>query len=244
MAPATFAKLLSTIRPRLQFQAYLHHPYSVLGAGPMQKARYPNVHLTQLPQFSRDLKKWFKRSVDLWITEYGFETEPAEPRGVTPAQQAAYAVQAMDYLRRVPTVKMFIWFILRDDATSTWQSGLLNRNSTKKPAFGTFAAKAKPLDARNPVVRAKINVAPVVRLSIQELASRNGAGALVGANIKVYGPNNVFQAGMQMQSSIGQDGWATFRFAPNGTRRTYYLYFDIQDKNGNAIQRQATLIIA
>ena len=83
-----------------------------------------------------------------------------------------------------------------------------------------------------------------MRLSIQELAARNGAGALVGANIKVYGPNNVFQAGMQMQSSIDQDGWATFRFAPNGTRRTYYLFFDIQDKNGNVIQRQATLIIA
>ena len=52
------------------------------------------------------------------------------------------------------------------------------------------------------------------------------------------------KAGIQMQSSIDQDGWATFRFAPNGTRRTYYLYFDIQDKNGNVIQRQATLIIA
>ena len=49
---------------------------------------------------------------------------------------------------------------------------------------------------------------------------------------------------MQMQSSIGLDGWATFRFAPNGTRRTYYLFFAIQDKNGNVIQRRATLIIA
>ena len=53
IAPATFARLLSTARPRVQFQAYLHHPYSILGAGPMQKARYPNVHLTQLPQFSQ-----------------------------------------------------------------------------------------------------------------------------------------------------------------------------------------------
>jgi hypothetical protein len=79
---------------------------------------------------------------------------------------------------------------------------------------------------------------------VQDLAARNGAGALIGANIKVFGPNNVFQSNIQMQSSIGADGWATFSFAPNGTRRTYYLFFAIQDKNGNVIERQATLIIA
>lgn len=243
IAPATFARLLSTVRPRVQFDAYLHHPYSILGAGPMQKARYPNVHLTSLRRFSRDLNKWFKKPVTLWITEYGFETKPGEPRGVTTAQQAAYAVQTMEYLRRIPTVRMFIWFIFRDDPTSTWQSGLLNRNGTRKPAFGTFSSKAKPLDARNPIVRVKLNVTPVVKLSVLELAARNAAGTLLGANIKVFGPGGQFQAGIQMQSSIEIDGWATFVFAPNGTKRTYYLFFDIQDKNGNVIKREVTLVI-
>jgi hypothetical protein len=244
IAPATFARLLSTAKPRVQFQAYLHHPYSILGSGPMQKARYPNVHLTSLRQFSKDLNRWFKRAVPVWITEYGFETKPGEPRGVTTRQQAAYALQTMEYLRRIPAVKMFIWFIFRDDPTSTWQSGLLNRNSTKKPAFGTFALRAKPLDARNPIVRARLNVAPVVKISVLELAARNAVGTLIGADIKVFGPGGQFQAGIQMQSSIEADGWATFVFAPNGTKRTYYLFFDIQDKNGNVIKRQVTLIIA
>ena len=100
IAPATFARLLSTARPACSSR----HTSTVLDPrqGPMQKGRYPNVHLTQLPQFSRDLNKWFKKSVNVWITEYGFETKPAEPRGVTAAQQAAYAVQAMNYLRRIP----------------------------------------------------------------------------------------------------------------------------------------------
>jgi cellulase (glycosyl hydrolase family 5) len=244
LAPATFARLLSTSKPRIKFDGYTHHPYSVLGKGPTQKARYPNVHLTQLPQFSKDLNKWFHRKVSLWITEYGFETRPAEPRGVSMSQQAVYVRQTLSRLRNIPAVTMLIWFIFRDDPTSTWQSGLINRNGTRKPAFAAFAATAKTLDARNPVVRAKLNQAPVVRLSVQELAARNGSGTLVGADIQVYGPNGQFQAGMQMQSSIGVDGWATFVFAPNGTKRTYYLYFAIQDKNGNVIQRQATLIIA
>jgi hypothetical protein len=244
IAPATFARLLSTSKPRVKFDGYAHHPYSVLGAGPTQKARYPNVHLTQLKQFSRDLHKWFKKVPSVWITEYGFETKPGEPRGVSSSQQALYVNQAFNILRNIPTVKMLVWFILRDDPTSTWQSGLINRNDTRKPAFSSFASKAKPLDARNPIVRAKLNRAPVIRLPVLELAARNGSGALIGANIKVFGPNSQFFGNIQMQSTIAKDGWASFTFAPNGTKRVYYLYFEIQDKNGNSVERQATLVVA
>jgi Glycosyl hydrolases family 39 len=244
IAPATFAKLMSTSKPRVKFDGYAHHPYSVLGAGPLQKARYPNVHLTQLKQFSKDLHKWFGKVPNLWITEYGFETKPGEPRGVSSSQQAAYVSQSMNILRNIPTVKMLVWFILRDDPTSTWQSGLINRNDTRKPAFAAFAAKAKLVDARNPLVRAKLNRAPVVRLPVLELAARNPVGTLIGANIKVFGPNSQFFGNIQMQSTIARDGWASFTFAPNGTKRIYYLYFELQDKNGNKIERQATLVVA
>ena len=249
IAPATFARLLSTSKPRIRFDGYAHHPYSVLGQGPLQKARYPNVHLTQLPQFSKDLHKWFGRPVFLWITEYGFETRPAEPRGVTLSQQAAYARQTLNLLRRLETVQMVVWFIFRDDPTSTWQSGLISRpstsstNGTRKPAFASFASTAKPLDARSPIVHAKLNRAPVVRIPALELAARNGTGTLIGANIRVYGQGSQFYGNIQMQSTIARDGWASFTFAPNGTRRVYYLFFELQDKNGNKVQRSATLII-
>ena len=243
LAPATFARLVSKSRPRIRFDAWAHHPYSVLGQGPSQKARYPNVHLKQVPQFAHDLSKWYGRRVNVWITEYGFETKPGEPRGVTSLQQAGYASQTITILRRMPSVKMLVWFIFRDDPTSTWQSGLIDRLGVKKPAFATFSSGAKPVDARNPIVLAKLNVAPIVRLSVQELAGRDGAGATIGANIKVFGPGSVFFGNIQQQSTIGTDGWATFTFAPNGTKRTYFLYFDIQDKNGNAVERSATLVI-
>jgi hypothetical protein len=243
MAPATFARLLSLEKPTIRFDAWAHHPYSVLGQGPLQKARYPNVQLTQVPQFSKDLSKWFRRTVTLWITEYGFETKPAEPRGVSLSEQASYATLTLDSLRRVPTVKMLIWFIFRDDPTSTWQSGLVNRNGTKKPAFTSFSAGAKPVDARNPIVRAGLNVAPVVRIPVLELAARNPVGTTLGANIRVYGPNSEYFGNIQQQTVIGQDGWATFTFQPNASKRVYYLFFDIQDKNGIAVKRSATLIV-
>ncbi len=65
----------------------------------------------------------------------------------------------------------------------------------------------------------------------------------MGANVKVFGPNNVFLSNNQMQAGIGYDGWASFQFPTNGTKRVYYLNFDINDKNGNTLKRNATLII-
>jgi hypothetical protein len=242
IAPATFAHLLSLSRPTVRFDAWAQHPYSILGQGPLSKARYPNVHLTQLPQFEKDLKKWYKKPVTIWISEYGFETKPAEPRGVTLAQQAAYAQQTINLLRRSPYVGMLIWFILRDDPTSTWQSGLETRNGARKPAYATFAASAKPVDVRNPIVRAKVGVPSVVRIPVLELAARSGTGATVGANIKVFGPGGVFFGNIQQQTTIATDGWAAFTFPPNA-KRSYSLNFEINDKNGNTLTRSATLII-
>jgi hypothetical protein len=87
-------------------------------------------------------------------------------------------------------------------------------------------------------------VAPVVRIPVLELAARNPVGTTLGANIRVYGPNSQYFGNIQQQTVVGQDGWATFTFEPNGTKRIYYLYFDVQDKNGIAVKHNATLIVA
>ena len=90
--------------------------------------RWPNVTLTQLPKFETMLGKWFKRpDIPIWITEYGYQTKPAQPKGVTLAQQRAYLREAINIAANDPRVQMFIWFILRDDPTSAWQSGLVSR---------------------------------------------------------------------------------------------------------------------
>ena len=181
---------LSTSKPRIKFEGYTHHPYSVLGQGPKQKARYPNVHLTQVPQFSRDLHSGsagpFALDHGVWVRD-----EAGRATGVTLFQQAAYTRQTFNFLRPIHSVKMLIWFIFRDDPTSTAERAL-NRNDTRKPAFAAFASTAKPLDARNPVVAARLNRAPVVRISALELAARNGSGAPIGANIRVYGLGSQF----------------------------------------------------
>ncbi len=243
IAPGTFARLLSTVRPALRFDAWAQHPYSTLGAGPLQRARFPNVHLVNLPQLEDSLKRWFrKRSVPIWVTEYGFETKPGEPKGVTPARQAAYARQALQLLRDLPYVEVFIWFILRDDPTSTWQSGLLNRDGSRKPAFAAFAAAAKPLDARSPIIRVRRNQVPVVRIPVLELAARDGVGETIGATIRLFNQGQL-AAVTQLQTKIDVDGWATFVFGRSAVPATYLVTFDLNDKNGNTLQRTATLVI-
>ena len=231
--------------PRVRFDAWAHHPYSDLGFGPTQRVHYPNVNLTQLPRFEKDLDKWFHRKgVPIWITEYGFETKPAEPKGVTFAQQAAYARQAIAIAKKDDRVQMFIWFILRDDPTSTWQSGLLDESGSRKPAFATFTASARQVDFRSPVVLIKAKRSnPTIRVPVWDLLVRDGVGAQLGATIKTYyGRRNI--AVSQPTSTIALDGYASFvvPLKKPPAEAVYTVSISINDRNGNRIYRSATLV--
>ena len=47
---------------------------------PTQKVRWPNVNLTSCRGSSSRWSSWFHRVVPIWITEYGYETKPGEPK--------------------------------------------------------------------------------------------------------------------------------------------------------------------
>jgi len=211
-SPGRFAKLLSKQRPRLKFDGWSHHPYpTTLRQRPTQRVRWPNVTLRKVPKFADALADWFKReSVPLWITEYGYQTRPAKPGGVTLAQQSAYLRQAIDFAAGDPHVDMFIWFILRDDPTSDWKSGLVSRSGAKKPAYAAFSRAAARYDGREPLIRLDYGAQyPLVRFPALELWSRSGTGAKVGLTVAVYG-----QVGRRLRlvrtaqpvSRIGYDG--------------------------------------
>jgi Glycosyl hydrolase catalytic core len=238
-SPGAFARLLSLERPVLRFNAWSHHPYSTTPSSPpRQRVRWPNVNLSQLPRFEDSLDEWFHRIVPIWVTEYGYETKPGEPKGVTPARQAAYLRQAMSICANDPRVQMFIWFIVRDDPTSTWQSGLLNRNGSKKPAYNVYASLADKYDARNPWITVRPGVTnPLVRYSALELWSRSGTGAKVGMTIVVYDGRRLLRTA-QPVSVIGRDGWVQFR-APIRTvnGHNYYITIKAGGVHGNFVNR-------
>jgi hypothetical protein len=238
-SPGKFAELLSKQRPALKFDAWSHHPYPTSISGrPLANTRWPNVTLSNLPRFERSLATWFKRPVVIWVTEYGHETKPEEPNGVGYAQQSAYVRTALRFVAGDPNVTMFIWFILRDDPTSAWQSGLVQRNGTKKRSFATFANLAALYDGRSPQIFVKGGTNnPLVKYAALELWSRSGTGAKVGMTVAIYDNRKVLKTA-QPTSVIGLDGWVSFR-APIKTvkKHNYYITIAANDANGNQVDR-------
>ncbi len=139
-SPGKFAELVAKANPRLKFDAWSHHPYpSVPSLRPSQLVRWPNVSLASLPKFDQSLKTWFKRkSVPIWVTEYGHQTRPEDSLGVPYPTQAAYIQQAMSISAGYPFVNMFIWFVYQDDQGQPWDSGIYTRSGAPK---GTSPAR-------------------------------------------------------------------------------------------------------
>jgi hypothetical protein len=139
-SPARFAQLLSRERPRLEFDAWAHHPYPISpNVPPDGDANWPNVTLPAIERLGRSLDRWFDReATPLWITELGYEAAPAEPYGVSEGAQADYAEKAIELAAAVPRVEVFVWFTFADSEHNSWQSGLLDAASDERPAYERF----------------------------------------------------------------------------------------------------------
>jgi hypothetical protein len=242
VAPATFAKLLSKVKG-LKFDAWAHHPYPTSpSAKPLEKVRYPNVTLSQLPQFEKDLRKWYHRAVPVWITEYGHETKPGEPHGVSNSTQASYVRQALTYTRKDPNVQMFIWFTFRDNAGNPWQSGLETPSGAHKPSFAAFSSLARLIDGTMQTVRA--GRPPTVKLYAPYMSFYNPPGTVLGMTYRIFDGGKPVGAA-QPTSALGFDQSVSFiaRFSPVRGHK-YSVTATINDVHGNTETRSATLVAA
>ncbi len=135
---------------------FAHHPYSFFLA-PAASMPDPNfVPLSDLPRLERVLDAAFRaygvaRKLDLYLTEYGYETNPPNPyRGVSPATQARYLNEAQYMAWRDPRVRALSQFLLYDSPPdtrfkpgslgywSTFQTGLAFQNGVLKPSYAAY----------------------------------------------------------------------------------------------------------
>lgn len=247
-SPGRFAQLVAAAKPRLRFDAWAHHPYPTpQNLKPTQRVRWPNVTLSSLPLFEKSLDKWFKRkNIRLWITEYGYETrQDGERKGVTRAQQAAYAAQALAIAKKRARIDMFVWFVFRDNRTSLWQSGLLTRSGAAKPALARFRSFAAGVDARNAVVRVKGGFySPFVTVPLREYGAGTAAGESVGFNFRVY-DRGVFVHNGQVSAPFGTD--TTARIPLLGFRplkgRTYVVELEANVFSGGGVVLRRTYTV-
>ncbi len=235
VSPGTFAKVLSTVKG-IKFDAWAHHPYPTSRtAKPLEKVRYPNVTLGTLPTFEKSLKTYFHRAVPIWITEYGHETKPAQPKGISTALQASYAKQALTIARNDPNVQMFIWFTFRDNAGNPWKSGVENTNGSAKPSYSAFSSLARLIDGTMTTVKA--GTSPKITMYVPTLAANAGTGSLVGMTYRVYSGSKLV-AVAQPTATINADESVAFvaNFKPvKGQTYTVTSQFN----NANGVRRVA-----
>ncbi|MHB8658444.1 MAG: hypothetical protein ACYC91_10905 [Solirubrobacteraceae bacterium] len=132
---------------------FAHHPYYFFHP-PSYSAPDPDfVPIANLGRLERGLDRVYRayhvhRRIPIYLTEYGYQTDPPDPyEPVSPAQQAAYLNQA-DYMAwRDPRVRSVAQFLLFDAAPDpryrptsfkywdTFQTGLLFASGKPKPAL-------------------------------------------------------------------------------------------------------------
>ena len=244
-SPARFAALVARARPQLRFDAWAHHPYPpTLAASPAAPVAWPNIGLTKLDAFGRLLDRVFaRRRTRIWVTEYAHQTQPQQERGVSYAEQAAYLHDALALARAARRADLFVWFMLRDHPGERWQSGLLDQEHAEKPAFATFAALARALDARN----AQVELAPVaggqvIHVPALELKWHIPTGARIGIRYVLRACGRVLSSGTPA-SHISADGWVPFAIpsAPRVAAR-YELELELHDVHGFRVRRGFELI--
>ncbi len=211
---------------------------------PTQKVKWPNVTLTSFPQFETSLDTWFKRkNIPVWITEYGQESKPGEPKGVTESQQAAYVTQAIALAKKDPRVPMFIWFVMRDSPGSTWQSGVYRTNGSAKPARAKFAAAAKPLSAVNSSITVKGGTKnPALTVYVRSFCANSPAGSLVGLNSRTTLGGKLVAVS---QAQVSLSPQCTIAYRPTGLTiakgKTYVIALDLNTAVGGSANRTITI---
>src|SRR5579859_1063236 len=148
---------------------FAHHPYSFFLApnAPMHDPAF--APLANLGRLEHALDSIFavygvSRRLPIYLTEYGYETNPPNPfRGVSPRLQALYLNEAEYLAWRDPRVVTLNQFLLYDSAPnrsfprgspgywSTFQTGLLYADGRPKPSLMAYRL---PIYLPNPALSA------------------------------------------------------------------------------------------
>jgi hypothetical protein len=134
---------------------WAHHPYELTFA-PAQVPRHRDyvtiANLDGLTAALNMIRSVYRRAggLPLYLTEFGYMTDPPNPAGVTPAQQAAYVNEAEFIAYSNPRVRSWSQFLLVDDRPlpgrngvtsgygATFQTGLMYLSGGHKPAFDAY----------------------------------------------------------------------------------------------------------
>jgi hypothetical protein len=139
---------------------WAHHPYELTFAPNVPPRNADWATMGNLPALQSMLRRIHLRygqplqgDVPLFLTEFGYQSKPDDPLGVSRAQQGAYLNQAEWIAWRNRDVRTLAQFLLDDDdppAGRTFQSGLRTNAGARKAAWSAYRF---PIHIARPTVR-------------------------------------------------------------------------------------------
>ena len=141
VGPVAWIRAMGAAGARLD--AYAHHPYP--GHPQIETPWGPKcvncqtIALADLERLEREVQRAFGRK-RIWLTEYGYQTNPPDVYlGVSPEQQATYVAASALRVYRTASVDMLVYFMVRDDAEPAgWQSGVRFEDGAIKPSYAAL----------------------------------------------------------------------------------------------------------
>jgi hypothetical protein len=140
-----------TCNARTEFDVWAHHPYTY--GGPTHSAYHPDdVSIGDLGEMRKLLEAaeaaghiQSRQKVGFWVTEFSYDSKPADPKGLDPALHARWVSEAV-YRMWTQGVSLVTWWLLRDEPfpEGIFQSGLYLRGPSgiasdkPKPALQAF----------------------------------------------------------------------------------------------------------
>ena len=140
LAPTTFMAGMRAAHARLDAYAANPYPGSSRETPTFDPCRTcDTLTMARLATIRADVTRLFG-NVPLWLTEYGYQTNPPDRLlGVSPALQAKYIGEAALRVWAQPGVTMLIQFLVRDEPElGGWQSGLFTAGGVPKPSLRAF----------------------------------------------------------------------------------------------------------
>ncbi len=123
----------SVCRTRVRFDVWAHHPYTSGGpthhANLMDDVSVPDLwKMRVLLETAAKVGNLRSRgTVRFWVTEFAWDTNPPDPKGVPERLHARWVAEAM-YRMWDQGVSLVTWFLLRD-SSGAFESGLYFRGS-------------------------------------------------------------------------------------------------------------------
>jgi hypothetical protein len=141
VSPAVWIKGMAGYHAKLD--AYAHNPY------PLAPTETPlaggcdhctTLTMATLPRLITDVDNAFGKKTRIWLTEYGYQTNPPDKLlGVSPIKQALYMSEASMRAYLAPRVDMLISYLVKDEPEiDRWQSGMLTVHGAQKPYYQAF----------------------------------------------------------------------------------------------------------